>query len=146
MINKPIEELHVEQNKLPWKVLMEGMYFKLLRTCSVTGAYVLLMRHDPGTFVPSHKHFGSAEYYMLKGKTEVRGGVENGGVTASAGDYGYEPNGVIHEQTYFPELTEYLFINHGPLHYIDDDGNIISVLDWQAVEALWESSEIAEVQ
>jgi hypothetical protein len=26
---------------------------------------------------------------------EVRGAVENGGITGTTGDYGYEPNGVI---------------------------------------------------
>ena len=36
---------------------------------------------------------------------EVRGGVENGGITAITGDYGYEPNGVIHDMTNFPEDT-----------------------------------------
>ena len=36
---------------------------------------------------------------------EVRGGIENGGITALTGDYGYEPNGVVHDMTNFPEDT-----------------------------------------
>jgi hypothetical protein len=27
---------------------------------------------------------------------------------------------------------------------LDDDGNVLMVLDWQAIEALWEKAEIAE--
>jgi hypothetical protein len=143
-MNKLANDLHVPQGDLPWKVIEEGSYVKLLRTCSVTGAWVVMFRNDPGTSVTPHKHLGPAEYYVLRGKIEIRGGVENGGITANAGDYGYEPNGVIHEKTYFPELTEYLFISHGPIQHFDDDGNILMVLDSQAIEALWENAETAE--
>jgi hypothetical protein len=143
-MSKLANDLNVTPDEIPWKVIREGAYIKLLRTCHVTGTWVVMLRNDPGTSVPPHKHNGPAEYYVIKGKIEVRGGVNNGGSTAYAGDYGYEPNGVIHEKTYFPELTEYLFINHGSLQYLDDDGNVLMVLDWQAIEALWEKAEIAE--
>jgi anti-sigma factor ChrR (cupin superfamily) len=142
-MSKLANDLQVTPGDIPWKILREGAYIKLLRTCSVTGTWVVMLRNDPGTSVPPHKHNGPAEYYVMKGKVEVRGGVENGGSTACAGDYGYEPNGVIHEKTYFPELTEYLFINHGTLQYLDDDGNVLVVLDCQSIEALWEKAEIA---
>ena len=56
---------------------------------------------------------------------EVRGGVENGGITAISEDYGYEPNGVIHDTTNFPEDTILYFTNLGPIRYIDDDNNRI---------------------
>lgn len=138
-----ISDVHVAQQGLPWKVLREGYFFKLLRTCPVTGTWVLLIRAEAGAVVPPHKHIGAAEYFVLKGKIEIRGGVENGGVTALAGDYGYEPNGIVHEHTFFPEATEYLFINHGPLQYFDGDGNTTMVLDWLGVQAKWDSAELA---
>jgi acetylacetone-cleaving enzyme len=56
---------------------------------------------------------GAGEYYVISGKMEVRGGVENGGITAITGDYGYEPNGVIHDMTNFPEDTILYFTNFG---------------------------------
>ena len=87
-MNKLANDLHVPQGDLPWKVIEEGSYVKLLRTCSVTGAWVVMFRNDPGTSVTPHKHLGPAEYYVLRGKIEIRGGVENGGITANAGDYG----------------------------------------------------------
>ena len=31
---------------------------------------------------------------------------EKGGITAITGDYGYEPNGVIHDMTNFPEIDQ----------------------------------------
>ena len=142
MTQPTIEDVHVAEDALPWKVLRDGYFFKLLRTCPVTGTWVLLIRCEAGAMVPPHKHIGAAEYFVLKGKIEIRGGVENGGVTAVAGDYGYEPNGIVHEQTCFPEPTEYLFINHGPLQYLDEAGNTVMVLDWLGIQAKWESAEI----
>jgi uncharacterized protein len=61
------------------------------------------------------------------------GQTENGGITAITGDYGYEPNGVIHDMTNFPEDTVLYFTNFGPIRYIDDDNNTVGFLDWQGV-------------
>src|SRR6516162_1657489 len=71
-----------------------------------------------GSSIPRHEHLGAGEYYVISGKMEVRGGVENGGITAITGDYGYEPNGVIHDMTNFPEDTVLYFTNFGPIRYI----------------------------
>jgi len=70
---------------------------------------------------------------VFSGKMEVRGGVENGGITAITGDYGYEPNGVIHDMTNFPEDTILYFTNFGPIRYVDDDNNTVGFLGWQGV-------------
>jgi hypothetical protein len=58
---------------------------------------------------------------------------KNGGITAISGDHGYEPNGVIHDMTNFPEDTILYFTNFGPIRYIDDDNNTVGFLDWQGV-------------
>ena len=135
-------DFHVASNDVPWKVLRDGYHFKLLRTCPVTGTWVALFRAVAGSSVPPHKHIGAAEYFVLKGRIEIRGGVENSGVTAHAGDYGYEPNGIIHEKTCFPEPCEYLFINHGPLQYLNDDGGTLFVLDWMGVQEKWDAAPL----
>jgi hypothetical protein len=72
----------------------------------------------------------------LSGKGEVRGGVERGGMTAYAGDSGYEPSGVIHASTCFQEDSIFFFTNYGPIHFIDDDDKTIFVLDWRGILAL----------
>lgn len=141
-MNPEINDVHVSQHNMPWKLMREGYYFKLLRTCAVTGTWVVLFKVEAGASVTPHKHIGAAEYYVLKGKIEIRGGIEKSGVTAVTGDYGYEPNGIIHEKTYFPEVTEYLFKNHGPLQYLDDEGNSALVLDWMGIQAKWDEAEI----
>jgi hypothetical protein len=70
---------------------------------------------------------GAGEYYVVSGKMVVRSGVENGRITATTGDYGYEPNGVIHDMTNFPERTILDFRNYGPIRYIDDDNNTVGL-------------------
>jgi len=95
---------------------------------------------DPPS-IPRHEHLGAGEYYVVGGKMEVRGGVENGGITAITGYYGYEPNGVIHDTTNFPKDTVLYFTNFGPIRYIDDDDNTTGFLDWQGVLKAAEQAE-----
>lgn len=107
-------------------------------TSAETGAWTVLFKNAKGSSVPRHEHLGAGEYLMLSGKCEIRGGAEKGGVTAYAGDYGYEPSGVIHDSTYFAEDTIYFFTNHGPVKFIDDDDNTLAVIDWRTIRALEE--------
>jgi hypothetical protein len=54
---------------------------------------------------------------------------------------GYEPNGVIHDMTNFPEDTVLYFTNFGPIRDIDDDDNTTGLLDWQGVLKAAEEAE-----
>ena len=136
--NAMFKDIYVNVDAMPWipHPIIPGTHFKVLRTSAETGAWTVLFKNAKGSSVPRHEHLGAGEYFMLSGKAEVRGGIEKGGVTAYAGDYGYEPSGVIHDSTCFPEDTVYLFTNHGPLKFIDDDNNILAVVDWRAIRAL----------
>ena len=60
---------------------------------------------------------------MVKWRMEYRAG------SAVAGDYGYEPLDAVHEETNFTEYSELYFTNHGPVVFIDDADNAISILD-----------------
>ena len=62
------------------------------------------------------QHLSDAHTYVLKGQLKVRDGILN------AGDYDYEPNGVLHGVTEALEDTEYLFICDGPVLFFDDNG------------------------
>ena len=55
---------------------------------------------------------------------KVRDGVLN------AGDYDYEPNGVLHGATEALEDTEYLFVCEGPVLFYDEHG-LTSYLGWE---------------
>jgi quercetin dioxygenase-like cupin family protein len=100
-----------------WQDLIDQVSAEHLESAS-RAMLVRLLNCAKGSSIPRYEHLGAGEYYVISGKMEVRGGVENGGITAIAGDYGYEPNGVIHDMTNFPEDTILYFTNFGadPVH------------------------------
>ena len=131
--NANIKDTYIHTTAMPWINFSEGIDIKVLRASQETGTWAALFRCAKGSAFARHEHLGAGEYLMLSGKMEVRGGVERGGITAYPGDYGYEPNGVIHDSTCFVEDSEFFFINFGPIKFIDDDDNIVMVLDWQTI-------------
>jgi quercetin dioxygenase-like cupin family protein len=131
--NERFKDIYIHASQEPWLQFYPGVGFKLLRATQETGHWTVLLNCAKGSSIPRHEHLGAGEYYVISGKMEVRGGVENGGITAITGDYGYEPNGVIHDMTNFPEDTVIYFTNFGPIRYIDDDNNTVGFLDWQGV-------------
>jgi quercetin dioxygenase-like cupin family protein len=136
--NAKFRDVYVHTDGMPWIAdpFSKGIWFKVLRTSAETGAWTVLFKCEKGSAFARHQHLGAGEYFMLSGKTEVRGGVQNGGITACAGDYGYEPSGVIHDSTCFVEDSMFLFTNYGPLKFIDDDDNTLFVVDWLTVRAI----------
>ena len=139
-----LDDVYINTQIVPWLEFGPGIAFKTLRISEETGAWSVLFRCQAGASFRSHRHHGAGEYVMLKGKMEVRGGVENGGITAYAGDYGYEPNGILHEITTFPELTELYFNNQGPLEFLNDAGELEFILDWRMLEQLTQSAKPAD--
>jgi len=121
--NERFKDIYVHASQEPWVQWYPGIGLKLLRATQETGHWTILVNCSKGSSFPRHEHLGAGEYYVISGKMEVRGGVENGGITAIAGDYGYEPNGVVHDMTNFPEDTTLYFTNFGPIRFIDDDNN-----------------------
>ena len=71
---------------------------------------------------------------MIKGQLQVRDGILN------AGDYDYEPNGVLHGATVALEDTEYLFICNGPVIFFDDDG-LTHYLSWEEMAKMQSAAQ-----
>lgn len=122
-----------------WRELGPGLEARVLRTCSVTGTWAVLYKVAGGTSASAHVHYGSADSYVISGCMETGGGEANGGRTVRAGSYSFEPNSNRrHEATYFAEDTLLIYIHHGPIMYVDDDGGFKHLLDWQGVRAIAE--------
>jgi len=115
---------------LKWIPIVAGIDYRLLFTSGETGRWTVLFRCQPGSFFPRHKHYGAGEYFVVKGRMEYRMGA------ADAGTYGYEPLGVIHDYTLFPEYTELLFTNFGPVAFLNEDNSVASILDHALLEQL----------
>lgn len=102
---------------------------RVLWTGSESGTWAAVFRWKKGFVAPPHKHLSASHTYVLSGKLKVRDGV------LSAGDYVYEPNGVLHGATEALEDTEYLFICSGPLLYFNDD-RFTGYLGWEELEKM----------
>jgi anti-sigma factor ChrR (cupin superfamily) len=132
----PVEVL-LPVAEVPWISILPGIDFRLLFTSGETGRWTVLFRCQPGSSFPSHRHYGAGEYFVVKGLMEYRTG------SATAGTYGYEPLGSLHELTRFPEYTELLFTNHGPVAFLNEDGSVSSMLDNTTFEQLVSQSQAA---
>ncbi len=130
MMNAEKHEVMIDSNQLEWLPFFEGIDFKFLRGSEETGSWTVLFRCQAGSSFPLHKHLGAGEYYVLSGRMVYRVG------QAVSATYGYEPLGVIHKSTEFPECTELLFTNHGPVAFLNDDGSVSQIVDYEYIISL----------
>ena len=116
----------------------ERAFIKILWTGSESGSWAVLFRWLEGFTAPQHKHLSASHTFILSGKLQVRDGLLN------AGDYVYEPNGMLHGATTALEDTEYLFICNGPVLFYDEAG-FNSYLGWEELRRL-ESDYLAGIK
>jgi 2,4'-dihydroxyacetophenone dioxygenase len=131
----PLDAALVRSNEQEWIATRDGNEFKVLRISKETGAWSALIKAKAGQVNPSHTHLGPADFYVLSGQIDYRGGC------AKAGDYIYEPAGAVHEATSHPVDTVYLANVYGPVAFHGKDGTIAGVLDWRAMKAMVDSAE-----
>jgi anti-sigma factor ChrR (cupin superfamily) len=129
------EEMIVNVDDLPWTPMGEGSWGKVLRTCSETGMWTIMFKQEAGSFAPPHKHLAPADFYVLEGCIEYRGGV------ARKGHFARECLNAIHEKTVFTEDTIYLFTSYGPMAMLGPDGNIAGILDAEALQGQIDARE-----
>ena len=125
----PFAEL-IDPESRPWVSGGNGTWFKMLRVSAETGAWSALIRAEAGTVNAPHRHLGPADFYVISGTMDYRGG------RASAGQWVYEPAGAVHDATSHPEETVYLANVHGPIAFHGPDGEVVSVVDGPAMQAL----------
>jgi quercetin dioxygenase-like cupin family protein len=128
-INGNLQDTLVQASKMPWIEQTPLSATKVLYTGEETGTWAVLFNWKKGYVAPPHKHLSASHTFILKGKLKVRDGVLN------AGDYVYEPNGVLHGATEALEDTEYLFICNGPILFYDDE-NFTSYTSWEEMEKM----------
>ncbi|MBV1904684.1 MAG: cupin domain-containing protein [Pseudomonadales bacterium] len=132
-INDQLADIIVRASD-PWIESEQGKaWIKVLWTGPESGRWAALFRWKKGYVAAPHKHLAAAHTYILKGKLQVREG------TLEAGDYDYEPNGVLHDATTALEDTEYLFICDGPIVFYNKDG-LISYSGWEEMQRMKEAS------
>ena len=133
---------YVQVNNVDWQPFpgdfsAGGIRWKLLHVSPEVGAWTAIFDCPKGSSFASHVHRGPGEYLLTKGKMEVRGGKEKGGVTAYGVGYGYEACNARHDKTYFPEDSEFYMTFLGPLQFIDPEGKPLAVVGWEEAQGLW---------
>ena len=129
-LNPELMDTLVQAGQMEWLEQEPGKsYIKVLFTGSESGTWAVLFKWNKGYVAGPHKHLSGSHTFILKGKLQVRDGVLN------AGDYVYEPNGMLHGATTALEDTEYLFICNGPVIFFDDD-QFTGYLGWEELAKL----------
>jgi hypothetical protein len=113
----------------PWIEQTPLSRVKVLWVGRETGTWVSLHHWRKGYVAPPHKHLAGAHAYILSGRLQVRNGVLN------AGDYVYEPSGILHDATTALEDTTYLFVCHGAVLFFDENG-FTRYTNWETMEKL----------
>lgn len=149
-MGKPkIAEEYVQIDATPWmpfptQFSTGGIRWKLLHVSPEMGAWTAIFDCPQGSSFARHVHIGPGEYLLTKGRMDVRGGAGQGGATATAPGYGYESCNARHDETNFPEPSEFYMTFLGPLKFTDEAGQPLAVVGWEEAQALWDSQLAAE--
>ena len=122
---------------IPNELDPERAFMKVLWTGSESGSWAVLFRWLKGYAAPPHKHLSASHTFILKGKLQVRDG------TLNAGDYVYEPNGMIHGATTALEDTEYLFICNGPVLFFGEE-QFEGYISWEELKRAQDTFEASK--
>ncbi len=123
-----------EMDWIPMEADPEKVFMNVLWTGSESGGWAELFRWLKGYVAPQHKHQSPTHVFVLSGKLLVRDGI------LEAGDYVYEPNGMVHGSTTALEDTVYLFICDGPVLFFDDD-SFTSYLSWEELRRIQDAHD-----
>jgi len=131
-----LQDILIQSDDVQWFPLGPGTSYKLFRVSPETGQWSGLIKMEAGARFAPHKHYGAAEFYVLKGALEYRAGI------ARAGAYGYEPNTVEHGTTTCAEETIITFTAYGPIIFYNEDGTPGLILDWEFVKKQAEGAKV----
>lgn len=94
---------------MPWRPFDEapGVSFRVLKTHPPGKGATLLLRFEPGSAYPAHRHPAGEEYYVLDGE------LADGGRRYGAGTYVWHPPGSAHRPTTAVGATVLVFVPGG---------------------------------
>lgn len=137
-------EEYVQMDDAPWADFPDafskgGIKWRLLHVSPEMGAWTAVFECPAGSSFNAHFHTGPGEYFLYKGRMDVRGGVQAGGDTAIAPGYGYESSGARHDKTFFPVDSAFYMTFLGPLAFIRPDATVIANIGWAEAQGAWEA-------
>ena len=111
-----------DPERLPWIPLGPGESFRPLRFLAQDRGRVLLLRLEPGTLVPLHRHLGEVHAYNLAGRRKL---IETDEIVGPGG-YVYEPAGnvdswmAVGDEPVIVHITSY-----GAMEYLGPSGDVV---------------------
>jgi len=112
----------VDPESIPWIPLGPGESFKPLCFLPADRGRVLLLRLEPGTIVPRHRHSGEVHGLNIKGQRQL---LETGELVGPGG-YVYEPAGNVDSwMAIGDEPVIVHIIAHGTLEYLDENDQVL---------------------
>lgn len=118
--HSPLVSVLVDSDRLPWIPLGPGESFKPLRF--MPDGRALLLRLDPGTLVPRHRHLGEVHALNLSGYRQLL----DTGESVPPGGYVYEPRGNVDSwMAVGDEPVVVYIVAFGAMEYLTDDGAVL---------------------
>ncbi len=94
----------LQANEGQWQKIGPGLTAKTLFIDQALGTVTSLVRMAPGGALPSHRHKGNEQFFILEGDCNVHG------TRLGPGDFHQAAPGSIHDSTYTVEGTTFLLI------------------------------------
>lgn len=119
-------ENHIGQDELrdtqamPWVMVSDGIWFKLVKVLDGDAGWISLLRLRAGAVVGPHRHTGGVHGFLLRGRRQLMDGT-----ICDPGTYVYEPPGNVDAWSAVgAEDLVSLFLVHGSVEYLSDDGEV----------------------
>jgi quercetin dioxygenase-like cupin family protein len=111
-----------EIDSLPWQPVSPGFTVKLIRGSKTDDdTRVQLLRLEPGTVIPRHRHSGEIHAVNLAGSRKL---LDTGEVIGPGG-YVYEPPGNIDSWMAVGDIPLIIFLTaRGSIEYLDEQGQV----------------------
>lgn len=125
------EALHISSQTLPWVDHwgLTGLKFQLLMADVENAVFTVRIQFPPGVQLPPHHHTGAVHAFTISGEW---GYLEYPLSWSKAGSYLYEPPGSAHTlkvADHNTGPTEVLFIVHGAMLHLDEQGRVTGIGD-----------------
>jgi quercetin dioxygenase-like cupin family protein len=129
--------IHRGFDDLPFVDIGDGSSFQLLHVDERQGIWIMRVRLEPGTTLPTHRHTGPVFAFTHAGRWRYREYTDE----SEAGSYLYEPAGSVHTLTVPPDvpvITDVTFVVFGANLNLAEDGAVESVVDAASVAATYD--------
>lgn len=126
VMTKPRSSMMINVDRMTWAPFpLKGTFFKLLHLDDDQGKATFLLKIPSGNVAEIHKHLAAVEAYVVQGGFSYPG---EGSVRA--GDYVYEPGGMVHEPAAEGDEDLILFVvAQGPVQGVNPDGSPGGIID-----------------